>query len=77
MKIQGPWTKDKRYKATKAIKIVVLDEIMKQQAMEKTSLTIETQNGDEKEGQKVIHFSILKFNESPVFLCLKAKEFFF
>ena len=31
-------------KATKAIKIAVLDEIMKQQAMEKTSLTIETQH---------------------------------
>ena len=44
MKIQGPWTKDKRYKATKAIKIVVLDKIMKQQAMEKTSLAIETQH---------------------------------
>ena len=31
-------------KATKAIKIAVLDEIMKQQAMEKTSLTIEMQH---------------------------------
>ena len=50
MKIQGPWTKDKRYKATKAIKIVVLDEIMKQQAMEKTSLTIETQHMKSYEG---------------------------